>query len=120
MTARTVALPVTSAALFAVAGVIDLSFLAVIGSTDAAPLPVIILLALLGAVTLAVLRPARRGNRAALITAVILRVISALLAFVSFFAGAPAWIKACEAVVIVATIAALILLRRQASRTVPA
>ena len=116
MSARPAALP---AILFAVAAVIDIAFLAAIGSDDA-PVPVIILFALLGAGTLAALLPARRGSRPALIAAVLLRVVSALLAFVSFFAGAPAWVMIAEAVVIVSTVVALVLLRRRPAVTVPA
>ena len=113
-------LPAAPAGLFALASVIDIAFLAAIGSKDAAPLPVIILFTLLGVVTLAALVPARRGSHPALIIAVLLRSISALLAFVSFFAGAPIWVMVCEAVVIVSTAAALLLLRRRPAVTVPA
>ena len=116
MSARPAALP---AILFAVAAVIDIAFLSAIGSDDA-PVPVIILFAVLGAGTLAALVPARRGSRPALIVAVVLRVVSALLAFVSFFAGAPAWVMIAEAVVIVSTVAALVLLRRRPALTATA
>lgn len=113
MTTRSAYLPAASAGLFALASVLDIAFLSATGSKDAAPLPVIILFALLGVVTLAALIPARRGNRPALITAIVLRIVSALLAFVSFFAGAPVWIQICEAVVIVSTVVALVLMRRR-------
>jgi len=116
MSARPAALP---AILFAVAAVIDIAFLSAIGSDDA-PVPVVLLFAVLGAGTLAALVPARRGSRPALIVAVVLRVVSALLAFVSFFAGAPAWVMIAEAVVIVSTVVALVLLRRRPAVTVPA
>jgi hypothetical protein len=117
MTTRLAVLPTASAVLFAVASVIDLTFLSAIGSKDAAPLPVMLLFGLLGLVTLAALVPARRGRRPAVIAAVACRCVSGLLAFTAFFAGAPAWIKACEAVVIVATIVALGLLRRSPAVT---
>jgi hypothetical protein len=120
MTNRPGSLPAAPAVLFALAGLIDLAFLAVIGSKDAAPLPVILLVALLGLGTLAALVPARRGSRPAVIIAVVLRGISGLLAFAAFFAGAPAWIMICEAVVIVSTAAALILMRRRPAVTSPA
>jgi hypothetical protein len=110
-------LPTASAALFALASVIDIAFLSVIGSQDAAPLPVIIFFALLGVLTLAALVPAHRGRRPAVLAAIVFRVVSALLAVTAFFAGAPTWIKVCEAVVIVSTIAALALLRRPAPAT---
>ena len=70
MTTRSVSLPTLPAGLFALASVIDIAFLAAIGSKDAAPLPVILLFALLGLGTLAALIPARRGSRPALIIAV--------------------------------------------------
>jgi hypothetical protein len=113
-------LPTVSAVLFALAAVIDIAFLAVIGHKDAAPLGVELMFAAFGVITLAALIPARRGYRSALITVIVLRVVSALLAFVSFFAGAPILIKAGETVVIVATIAALTLMRRRSSAAVTA
>ena len=120
MTARTAHLPTVSAVLFAVASLIDIAFLSIVGTKDAAPLPAMILFALLGVVTLAALVPARRGHRPALITVVVLRVVSALLAFVSFFAGAPVWVQIAEAALIVATVAALVLLRRRPTMAVSA
>lgn len=119
-TIRPASLPAASAGLFALASLIDISFLAAIGSKDAAPLPVILTFAVFGAVTLATLIPARRGSRPALIIVVVLRSISALLAFVSFFASAPVWVMVCEAIVIVSTVTALVLLRRRPAVTVPA
>jgi hypothetical protein len=109
---RTAALPPTSAALFALLGLIDIGLLGVIGSSVAPPLPVSLFIALLGLVTIVALVPARAGNRPALITAVTARIVSGLLAFAAFFAGAPVWIMAVEAFVIVATVIALVLLRR--------
>ena len=120
MTTRSASLPAAPAGLFALASVIDIAFLAAIGSKDAAPLPVILMFALLGLGTLAALIPARRGSRPALIIAVTLRSISGLLAFVSFFAGAPVWVMAGEGIVIVATVVALVLMRRRPAVTVPA
>jgi hypothetical protein len=119
MTNRSASLPAASAVLFALASLIDLTFLLGIGSKDA-PLPVILVLALLGLGTLAVLVPARRGSRPALITAVVLRAISVLLAFAAFFAGAPVWVMVCEAVVIVSTVVALVLMRRRPAVMQPA
>jgi hypothetical protein len=120
VTTPSASLPAAPAGLFALASVIDISFLAAIGSKNAAPLPVILAFALLGLSTLAALIPARRGSRPALITAVALRSISGLLAFVSFFAGAPVLVMAGEGVVIVSTVAALVLMRRRPAVTVPA
>jgi hypothetical protein len=112
MTSRPTILPTVSAALFALASLIDISFLSVVGSPDAAPLPALILIALLCVGTLAALVPARH-RRPALITAIVLRVLSALLAVVSFFAGAPVWVQASEGVVIASTVIALALIRRR-------
>jgi hypothetical protein len=120
VTTRSASLPTLPAGLFALASVIDIAFLGAIGSKDAPALPVFLLFALLGLGTLAALVPARRGSRPALIIAVALRSISGLLAFVSFFGGAPAWVMACEGIVIVSTVAAFVLLRRRPSVTVPA
>lgn len=113
MTARTASLPAASAVLFAVAGLIDIGFLSALGTDDQAPVPVIVLFAALGVITLAALVPARRGSRPALIAVVAARVISALLAFVSFFAGAPSWVMVAEAIVIVSTVVALVILWRR-------
>jgi hypothetical protein len=112
MTARSAVLPAAPAAIFALLGLIDIALLGVIGSSIAPPLAVSLLVAALGLVTLAALVPARHGSRPALRTVVAARVISALLAVGAFIATAPAWIRATEGFVIVATIAALVLLRR--------
>jgi hypothetical protein len=120
MTPRSAILPTSAAALFAVASVCDIAFLAVLGSHSAPPLAVSILFAAFGVITLAALVPASRGSRRALITAVVVRCVSALMAFIAFFAGAPVWVMIGEAIVIVATIAALALLRRRPAATVTA
>lgn len=101
----------TTTAIFAMLGLADLALLAVIGSADAPPLIVSIGVAMLGLITLIALVPAYRGSRNALVTVVVVRVISALLAIPAFFLGAPTWVMFIEGFVIVATIAALILLR---------
>ena len=106
-------LPTAPAVIFALLGLIDVALLGVVGSAIAPPLAVSIIIAALGLATLAALIPARHGSRRALVTAIVARVISALLAAAAFFAGAPAWIMAVEAFVIAATITALLLLRRQ-------
>jgi hypothetical protein len=106
-------LPPTSAAIFALLGIIDIGLLGVVGSSIAPPLGVSIAFAMLGLVTLVALVPARNGSRPGLITAVIARVISAVLACGAFIAGAPPWVMAVEGFVIVATIVALVLLRRR-------
>lgn len=105
-------LPTAPAVIFALLGLIDIALLGVVGSSVAPPLAVSIIIAALGLITLAALIPARHSSRRALITTVVARVISALLAVAAFFAGAPAWIMAVEAFVIAATITALVLLCR--------
>jgi hypothetical protein len=47
---------------------------------------------------------------------VVTRFISAVLAVSAFFLNAPAWVMAVEGFVIVATITALVLVRRQNRR----
>jgi hypothetical protein len=112
-TVRPAHLPATSAVIFALLGLLDIGFLGVVGSSIAPPLAISIVFALLGFVTLVALVPARRGSRPALITAVTARVISAVLACGAFIAGAPVWVMAAEGSLIVATIIALVLLRRR-------
>lgn len=99
-------------AIFGLLGVADLGLLGVIGSADAPPLVVSLSVALLGLITLVALGPAYRGSRSALLTIVVVRVISALLAIPAFFLGAPTWVMIIEGTVIGATIAALVLLAR--------
>lgn len=112
-TTRTASWPVLPVAIFALLGLVDLGLLGVIGSRVAPPLAVSLVVAALGLITIVGLVLARNGSRPPFRTAVAARVISGLLAFAAFFAGAPAWIMGIEAFVIVATIAGLVLLRRQ-------
>jgi hypothetical protein len=104
----------TTTAIFAVLGLIDVALLGAIGYDDPPPLAVSLGVAALGLITLGALIPARRGSRSALATIVVARVISALLAVPAFFLDAPAWAMAVEGFVIVATVTALFLLRRDA------
>jgi hypothetical protein len=120
MTTRSASLPMAAAILFALASVCDIAFLAVLGSNDAPPLAVSVMFALFGVITLAALRPASRGNFPWLIVAVAIRSVSGLLAFISFFAGAPVWVMTGEGTVIVSTVAAFTLLRRRPAVTVRA
>lgn len=113
ISARPAYLPAAPAVIFAVLGLVDIALLGVIGSSIAPPLAVSVFIGLLGVVTLAALVPARRGSRPAVITAVTARVISAVLAFAAFVADAPVWVMVVEGFVIVATVVALILLRRR-------
>lgn|GEM_PF-4944288 len=80
----------------AVLGVIDIALLGVIGSSVAPPLGVSLLFAFLGLVTVMGVIPARRGNRPAYPAVVLTRIVSALLAFGAYIAGAPYWINAIE------------------------
>jgi hypothetical protein len=105
----------TTAAIFGVLGLIDVALLGAIATNDSPPLGVSLGVAALGLVTLAALVPAGRGSRGALGAIVVTRVISAGLAVPAFFLDAPAWVMVVEGFVIVATITALVLLRRNAS-----
>jgi hypothetical protein len=107
----------TTTAIFAVLGLIDIALIGAIGTADPPPLAVSLGVAALGLTTLVALVPASRGSRGALRTIVVVRVISALLAVPAFFLDAPAWVMVVEGFVIVATITALILLRRDADAT---
>ena len=111
---RPTPLTATTITIFAVLGVIDVALVGAIGYDDPPPLAVSLGVAALGLITLLALLPAHRGSSSALATIVVVRVISALLAVPAFFLGAPAWAMAIEGFVIVATITALFLLRRNA------
>ena len=119
-TQETLARPVSpgnaATAIFTILGLIDVALTAVIGSSDAPPLIVSLGVAALGLITLLALPHARRGSRGALTAIVVTRVISAALAVPAFFLNAPAWVMAVEGFVIVATIAALVLVRQQSRR----
>ena len=116
-TQETLARPVSpgnaATAIFTILGLIDVALTAVIGSSGAPPVIVSLGVAALGLITLLALPYARRGSRGALTAIVVTRVISAALAVPAFFLNAPAWVMAVEGFVIVATITALVLVRRQ-------
>ena len=112
--ARPTPLTGTVTAIFVVLGLIDVALVGAIGSADPPPLAVSLGVAALGLITLGALVPASRGSRSALGTVVVVRVISALLAVPAFFLSAPVWVMVVEGFVIVATITALFLLRRNA------
>jgi hypothetical protein len=107
----------TTTAIFAVLGLIDIALVGAIWSADSPPLGVSLGVGALGLITLIALLPARRCSRAALASLVVVRIISALLAVPAFFLSAPAWVMIVEGFVIVATIAALIMLRHDAGGT---
>jgi hypothetical protein len=109
---RPSSLSATAAAICGVLGLIDISFTGVIGSKDAPPLVVSIVVAALGLITLLALVPARRGSRPGLAAVLTARAISALLAVPAFFLDAPVWVMITEGFVIVATIAVLVMVRQ--------
>ena len=69
-------------------------------------------------ITLVRSRPANRGSRPALGAVLVSRVISALLALPAFFLDAPAWVMVVEGFVVVATVCALVMVRRSVTRPV--
>jgi len=106
----------TTTAIFGLLGLIDLALLGVvefdvIASADKPPLVISLGVAALGLITLIALMPAYRGSRSALLTIVVVRIISALLAVPPLFLRAPVGVMIVEGFVIVGTITALILLR---------
>jgi hypothetical protein len=107
----------TTTAIFVVLGLIDVALVGAIGSTDPPPLAVSLGVAALGLITLVALVPASRGSRSALRTIIAVRTISALLAVPAFFLDAPSWVMIVEGFVIVATVVAFILLRRNVGGT---
>jgi hypothetical protein len=98
--------PTTGVAVFALLALLDISWpiqmlLGVLGSDDAPPTGALIFFALVGAVTLATVRPAQRGNRTAAWIMVGSRVVSVLLIDLpAFVLGAPAWVIAVATVAI--------------------
>ncbi|WP_327006924.1 hypothetical protein OHA72_06355 [Dactylosporangium sp. NBC_01737] len=108
----------TGLIIAAVLGVADIAA-AIAGGGDTPPLPVAIAAAALGLITLVAAGYGRRGRRAAVITVIVTRVLSALGAVPAFFADdVPAAFVASAAVLVALTIAVVALLipplRRQA------
>jgi hypothetical protein len=115
-TPRSTRLTGTTTAIFALLGLIDLALLGVvefdvIAPADKPPLVISLGVAALGLITLIALVPAYRGSHSALLTIVVVRIISALLAVPPLLLHAPVGVMIVEGFVIVCTIAALILLR---------
>jgi hypothetical protein len=97
-------------ALLAVADLIGLIGL---NAADAPPVPVTVMSAVLGLMTLVVLRPAWRGEARGLTTVLITRVLSALLGVPAFFVdSAPAWAGPLVAASLALTAVAVALLLR--------
>lgn len=101
-------------------GLADLT--APLGGGDAVPMPVAIGAAVLGLITVVGAILAWSGRRAAVITVVVARVLSALSALPAFFvADAPPVARVVAAVVVALTVVAVALLMpRLRSKTVPA
>jgi hypothetical protein len=116
VTSQVSPLDAATTVIFAVLGVVDVALVGAIWTSSPPPLGVSLGVAGLGLITLAGLPAARRGSRIALGLIVGARLISAALAVPAFFLDAPAWAMLVEGLVIVATVAALILLRRNALR----
>jgi hypothetical protein len=101
--------PTTGVAVLALLAVVDISWLVqawfgVLGSSDAPPTAVLILFALVGAVTLATVQPAQRGNRTAAWIMVGSRVVSVLLIDLPAYAlSAPVWVDVIASIAILLT-----------------
>lgn len=109
-------------AALATAGVLDLFQLFVLGTPDAPPMAVLLTTCGLGVVTLLGVAAAWRGNRAGLRVAVAARVLDSALGIPAFFLGAPAWVVALIAAMLVLTVVGLVLvtpaLRRGTAKVV--
>jgi len=103
----------TGLAIFALLALLDISWaiqrwLGLIDSADAPPAAVLAVFALLGAVTLGAIQPARRGNRTAAWIMAGSRVVSLLLADLpAIFLDAPDWVIAIASVAVVLTVLGL-------------
>jgi hypothetical protein len=102
--------------ILAVLGLIDIALIGAVWTDDPPPLGVSLGVGALGVITLVGLMPANRGSRPALGMVVVSRAVSALLAVPAFFLDAPAWVLVVEGFVIVATVYALVMVRRSVAR----
>jgi hypothetical protein len=99
----------TGIAIFALLALLDISWviqawLGVVDSADAPPAAALALFALVGAVTLGTIQPARRGSRTAAWIMAGSRVVSLLLADLpAIFLDAPRWVIAVASVAVVLT-----------------
>jgi hypothetical protein len=81
------------------------AWLGVVGSSDAPPVGVLLLFALVGAVTLVTARPALRGHRNAALVMVASRVVSVLFVDLpALLLGAPVWVDGIVSVAILLTV----------------
>ena len=110
-------------AALVLAGVVDILEIILtytVGSgTDAAPLPVMILVPVLGALTVVAALLAARGSRAGLLTAYAARVGATLLGVPAWFLGAPAFVSVLVAVALVLSVAGVWLTAPALRRPVP-
>jgi hypothetical protein len=96
----------TGVAVLALLGVVDISWVllawaGVLGSSDAPPAGALVFFALVGAVTLATVQPARRGSRSAARIMIGSRLVSVVLIDVpTYVLDAPAWVLAVATVAI--------------------
>jgi len=100
-------------AVFALLAAVDISWvilawLGLPGSSDAPPTAALVFFALVGAVTLGTVLPARRGNRIAAWIMAASRVVSLLLIDLpAYFLDAPGWVLASVSVAILLTVLGL-------------
>jgi hypothetical protein len=99
----------TGVAVFALLALVDISWviqawLGLVDASDAPPAAALALFALVGAVTLGTVQPARRGHRTAAWIMAGSRVVSALLVDLpAVLLGAPGWIIAIASLAILLT-----------------
>jgi hypothetical protein len=101
----------TGLTILVLLGVLDLFWLVSLALPIDTPVPVGILGAIFGIVTLAAARPAFQGSRPATMTVVISRIASALVLCLPayFFSDTPAWTLVTVSIAIVATIVGIAL-----------
>ncbi len=92
-------------AICALLAVFDIVSLGALGANDGPPVPIVLLGAVLGLITLAGARIAWRGRRSGVVTVIVARVISALTALPAFFVDdVPDWGPPVAGIFVVLTI----------------
>jgi len=92
-------------AVCALLAVVDIVSLVGLGADDGPPVPVVVLSAVLGVITLVGARMAWRGGRSGVVTVIVSRVISALAALPAFFVDdVPDWVAPVSGIFVVLTI----------------
>lgn len=85
--------------------VVDIVGLAGLGADNGPPVPIVLLDAVLGLITLAGARMVWRGRRSGVVTVIVARVISALTALPAFFVDdVPGWVPFFVGILVVLTI----------------